>query len=309
MSKRQQLFELYVKNLESIRSFPEVTLTTDFDLTNAMVCPICWRVLYHDDLVRKEVTLEHVPPKSTNGRASTLTCRGCNNLAGTLLDSHVSKQLELESQFSGKNSKPIKVHLNFREHGQITAFLSVHNGNFRILTAPKKSNPKAIERLEAHLSNPPDNVTFDVVMRAWNPNRADIGKMRIAYLIAFSRLGYSLFLNPNVNLIREQIMKPHEKLLDHPGIFSNDDAYLGVTLVKEPREAQCILVSFKLSIGQYERNDRVILPASHLSHSESIHWWATHAGKPVNLVVERVIDEIFLDNPLYAHTCWGKISL
>ncbi len=307
MSKKQQLFELYVKNLESFRSFPEVTLTTDFDLTNAMVCPICWRVLYHDDLIRKDLTLEHVPPKSTNGRASTLTCRGCNNLAGTLLDSHVSKQLELESQFSGKNSKPIKVLLNFREHGQITAFLTAHNGNFRIVTAPKKSNPKAIERLEAHLSDPPDNVAFDVVMRAWNTSRADIGKMRIAYLIAFSRLGYSLFLNPNVNLIREQIMKPKEKLLDHLGIFATEDSYLGVTMVEGPREAQSILVSFRLSTGMHERSYLVVLPAPHLSYSQSIQWWSKNVGKSVSLNIERVIDSYPLDNPLYAHRYWDAV--
>lgn len=55
------------------------------------VCPLCRAVFTLADLEAKLLTREHVPPASIGGREMVLTCRPCNNLAGSTFDAHLER--------------------------------------------------------------------------------------------------------------------------------------------------------------------------------------------------------------------------
>src|SRR5439155_25942538 len=54
-------------------------------------CPLCRAVFSLTDLEAKVLTREHVPPASIGGREMVLTCRPCNNRAGSTFDAHLER--------------------------------------------------------------------------------------------------------------------------------------------------------------------------------------------------------------------------
>ncbi|GAA0462761.1 HNH endonuclease [Actinoplanes campanulatus] len=64
-------------------------------------CPLCLRDLYVIGAIEAgELTREHVPPHSLGGRWLALTCRSCNNKAGTFFDAEAEKQERMRSFLS-----------------------------------------------------------------------------------------------------------------------------------------------------------------------------------------------------------------
>jgi hypothetical protein len=52
-------------------------------------CPLCQTLFTIDELDTRNLTKEHVPPRSIGGREMVLTCRQCNNSAGATFDAHL----------------------------------------------------------------------------------------------------------------------------------------------------------------------------------------------------------------------------
>jgi 5-methylcytosine-specific restriction endonuclease McrA len=71
------------------------------------LCPICLDVMFTvEELGTKELTVEHVPPKVLGGRELVLTCRTCNNHAGSKFDAEADKQQRLSQFVSGQSERP-----------------------------------------------------------------------------------------------------------------------------------------------------------------------------------------------------------
>jgi hypothetical protein len=76
-------------------------LPSDIDL---YPCPLCLRGLYAIEAIEAgELTREHVPPHSLGGRWLALTCRACNNDAGTFYDAEAEKQERMRSFLTGQH--------------------------------------------------------------------------------------------------------------------------------------------------------------------------------------------------------------
>lgn len=69
------------------------------------ICPICCRI-FDERAIRKDasddycLTLEHSPPEKIGGTVLTLTCKRCNNMLGSKLDSQVAARERLFSFFT-----------------------------------------------------------------------------------------------------------------------------------------------------------------------------------------------------------------
>jgi hypothetical protein len=64
------------------------------------------------------LTAEHVPPQSFGGRELLLTCKKCNNDAGTLLDAHARHKEDLAEVTIRPPRKPLKVRVEHQGRKQ-----------------------------------------------------------------------------------------------------------------------------------------------------------------------------------------------
>lgn len=62
--------------------------------------------------VTPELNAEHAPPAWAGGSELALTCKSCNNGAGTLFDAEAQKQHDLRSIFAGQADQPIRAALS-----------------------------------------------------------------------------------------------------------------------------------------------------------------------------------------------------
>jgi len=60
-------------------------------LGDKYVCPLC-RDAFERSEIESKLSVEHVPPSSVGGRPVALTCKRCNNTAGTLLDAEMLRR-------------------------------------------------------------------------------------------------------------------------------------------------------------------------------------------------------------------------
>src|ERR1700674_2218246 len=77
------------------------------------VRPICIGAFPPASVVSGELTAEHVPPLSFGGRELVLTCRACNNTAGSKLDAHARQKEDIAEAIRGELGRVQKVNVAF----------------------------------------------------------------------------------------------------------------------------------------------------------------------------------------------------
>src|ERR1035438_10135188 len=63
--------------------------------TGNILCPLCLKEFGESD-IEDNLTEEHVIPSSADGRITTLTCRSCNSVSGSEIDSHFARVFRIE---------------------------------------------------------------------------------------------------------------------------------------------------------------------------------------------------------------------
>lgn len=262
--KRRALFELFSQNLSYVKQHPNVRIRPDFD--EGFICPICFKMFDRNSLSKEYddyLTLEDVPPQALGGKVCTLTCKVCNNSAGTQLESHLKNKLRADLFLAGDSD--IEMDARFRPNNAVdlaaTVKLTSERG-INIKYDPARSNPKELEKLgdlEEARSISSVNLRFHL---GYNSRRSKIALLRAAYLKAFSMLGYGFLINGNLVKVRHQIQHPTEELLPSFGITRADfpDSTIGVSVIYEPVELQSFLVVFDLIIRDKKCRYGVLLP-------------------------------------------------
>ena len=171
------------------------------------MCPICLRFFARTENLTKSVSIEHIVPDALGGRVTTLTCRRCNNTAGTQLDSHLVKRVRVEGR-----TKPILADVNFRGtkfRGEVHLPESASD-SFSIYGIPKQSDPREINRFFSLL----DEGIWDgqeLKLRLeldYVPVRSAVALLRSAYLLMFRLFGYRYVCDRSAVVIRESISQP-----------------------------------------------------------------------------------------------------
>lgn len=211
---------LYQTGVEAIQ-----TLSPDFP--PVYICPICRRGFGTDDLRDGRLTGEHVPPQSVGGRLMCLTCKDCNNTAGTALESHLKAREEVESfarAVAGDGAVESYV-----------ATLHIGDDSFQVEVSTKPG--EAVEIVGSEERNPPgyskrlqgvldslgesgewDGQRFSITSRKhYHPWRVQVALLKAAFLAAFARFGYRYALHPTLNVVREQIRNPNSQCLSSFG--------------------------------------------------------------------------------------------
>lgn len=266
--ERLRLYNIFSENLNAIKK--ESFIQLDPDIPNSFICPLCIRCFSANELDQTRnncLTLEDVPPKKLGGKPLTLTCKECNNQAGTLLDVSLKKKLAID-EFSEKIPGAIvDAKLNLDKDLYISGTLSHRKGGelnvhlFKDGPVAKEKKSHCIERVGEHLKNNGlREIDFNV--KTYKINHPEVALLRIAYLLAFSTFGHGFLFNPNLELIREQIKKPNKNILPNFGVINDDFANQkpGIYLVVEPKELWSFLVIFELKTSNRATKHAVVLP-------------------------------------------------
>ena len=200
-------------------------------------CPLCQTFFTIDELATKNLTKEHVPPRSIGGREMVLTCRQCNNRAGSTFDAHLERAEAFRRFGSDEPLRQLDITLTV---AGIPNRGSMYAGPAGILIYgnPKQNHPEDVAKITesfADLVN--DGHRMEVTFRdTFHPRTAQLGFVRAAYLAAFAVLGYAYIFRPVFEPIRAALNGDDDESLVLPVLRRNggrsDDREIG--LISEP---------------------------------------------------------------------------
>lgn len=248
-----QLFEAYAANLSVCAP----------SLKNTFVCPLCLRRFTRDSLKARALTEEHVISRKLGGRLVTLTCKGCNSADGAELDSNLVNEFRALDGLSGLGDRPFKGQVKTRGAKQdVDIYFSAgESPKIRSIGDQKRSNPAAVQAIMRALGEEPMEVSFNVNF-GFSRQRANVAKLRAAYLLMFRYFGYEYILHENVEAVRQQLLSPDQDIVASKASVAFNHApegLYGVSLLRSPSELRSFIVSFKVSTA-VDRSFGVILP-------------------------------------------------
>lgn len=265
--KRKELFEKYSANWIHFSKY--LNLPDELQGKKLYACPMCLTVFEEDGLSQSQeqcLTLEDIPPKKLGGKPLILTCNKCNNQSGTKYDSQLLNQTKALNFISKKEGGQKEVVIQINDKSKVKGIATNLPNNALGLKIINKTNPMAQDDIN-HLFENWNSGKFKLDIKGGNPKLFNIAKLRIAYLLAFSKFGFGYIMNQQTQLIREQLQNPKEKILDHLGIvklnFREDIS--GVFVVNEPKDLVGFLVIFDLIESGHSTKVSVLLPGLHKS--------------------------------------------
>ncbi|MBP6184256.1 MAG: hypothetical protein KA479_04895 [Saprospiraceae bacterium] len=257
------LFDRFSKNLDHIKRFYGITFHEE-DTSELYICPLSFRVHTKEGLDEKfedQLTAEHAPPKSLNGKVVALTTKNLNTKSGHTYDTKLEKFINLIDFKNGvsdiattyriDNSFSIKGEVSKRDQLQFNfQTKTFHQGAQKFLNLLKSG-----EQFRIEFSLP-------------NSKRPDLAFLRIAYLIAFGELGYSAlfgrisYINSSMAIIRQQLLNPETSIISNIPILKDNfpDEFLGVNIIYHPKEIKALFVVFDLETDNNRHRYGVFLP-------------------------------------------------
>ncbi len=212
------------------------------ELRECYVCPICTSLFFYESLESKSLTLEHAPSKAVGGRAVTLTCRKCNVESGSAIEGEVRKLEDIREFFRGKTTKALVARLSVVGlDGEVNVKVRREGMNITVFGLPK-NNPPDLQRSweesleKAHEDGSWGDYHFQVLLPGVNLDRARIGDLKAAYLVAFAALGYKYILPAALDRVRRQILEPERPILAnfHWSRRQADPAERHLVITEEP---------------------------------------------------------------------------
>lgn len=230
----------------------EHLLPTSDDL---YLCPLCIAVLFTiDELKEKDpkLTDEHAPPEWSGGKRLALTCRSCNNQAGSRFDGEAHKQDFMRRLVAGKSGDPFKV--AYTVDG-VTNYGNMHMSGttgMLLIGVPAANNRADVNRMTEILDSyaspdATDTLSFLIQPRMrFDRNRARVSWIRAAYIVAFARFGWRYILQPTLDPLRAQLQNPDKITLPVLSLWdpTADPQRREVWVVKEPVELRSVMVVY-----------------------------------------------------------------
>jgi hypothetical protein len=269
---RENIFGIYKTNLEEIKNNDQFKFEPDFK--DCYLCPICFDPFPKKDLSRDSpnfLTLEDVHPKSLGGNPKILTCKKCNSFCGYSLDNHLKQrldELDIRNFLPNSTSRTTFSSKSNSINGQLNI---LNDGKMHFKFKKEWSNPKDSEHFvnDFFLSSIDPNLTgfskpkFSMKFPEFsNERRAEIATLKIAYLLAFSIMGYGFLINPPLIKVREQILNPDKLII--PRVFwinhNFPENLIGVNLINSPNYLRCFLIIFNLKTKSKTRQFAIALP-------------------------------------------------
>ncbi len=240
-----EFFDAYSANWTIVKDKLKPRIIVEPDIDGIFVCPLCFKYFQRDSL--STLSLEHVPPRGVGGQVQTMTCRDCNSVHGSKLDSHLVKKMDYIAAFTGKSSSAIRAKVTINREVTLPAnFYPALDGKIVLCPAEGQgeTNKPQVESFTQQFAL--ENAQIDIQMLVPIDRYADMSLLRAAYLWMFSAFGYGYLFNLALHGVRTQINRYSETLLPTLGVFRYDfpDEVLGINIVTAPYEIRSFLVVF-----------------------------------------------------------------
>jgi hypothetical protein len=171
-------------------------------------CPICLTHFQRDSVVKRILSVEHVPPESLGGRPLLLTCTRCNNVAGSRLDAHAESRERIQAAIGGQADGTERVRALLGDF-QVSAEVVTSGGRYELKVSPSVNRPGAMERLR-ELGKKGAQLT--VRYKPYSDLGANISWLRAGYLTLVAKYGYELALDQAFDFVRRQIVEDERAL-------------------------------------------------------------------------------------------------
>lgn len=277
--KRELIFKIYSDNFQSI--VDNTILKETYDKNYGYYCPLCTEHFNKQKLDDKTLTLEHNPPKSLGGKGSILTCKKCNSKSGHSIDVELLNALKTLEGYSFKPNSEFRTKFQNESTGDkgVNAKIKIDNdGKFIINIDSSNNNPKISEKFLNSMTYTYHNpiIPIDLENIGWkkemsfsfpkpepiNEKILTISLLKIAYLLAFEKLGYIFLFSKNMQIIRKQLDNPDKEIIRPPFWIKYDfpDDNLGVNIITKPRELRAFLIIFDLKTNSDQYRFAIVLP-------------------------------------------------
>lgn len=220
------------------------------DTGGRYACPLCLALFASEAIEAGELTDEDVPPKALGGRPLILTCKRCNNGAGTRLDAHAEREDALYRLMAGEPSRrALRINLAVGEHAVPVNAHVDEDGVMQMVGNPTAAHPDANTAVWQAFDSAAEGREVDIRILATNvfdPVAANISFLRTAYLASFAIYGYRFILRPSMERVRLQVLQPGEGHC--PPLFGFDASgsrtNASFMIVDEPSWARSITFEF-----------------------------------------------------------------
>jgi hypothetical protein len=216
-------------------------------------CPCCLGLFAREAVASRVLTIEDVPPKALGGRPMLLTCRTCNNDAGSQLDAHAAMQAVGDSFARGADTGRWIRATSFADGIPLRGRARMTDAGLLFTGIPQQNAPAARADFEAALaaygSSDPGRGLSVTVHTGFEDPRARFSLIRAAYLAAFAGLGWTYILQPALPPVREQLRSPDVEILK-PYLFrdpSTPSTQRTILIVTDPPE----LASVAVTVGEF----------------------------------------------------------
>lgn len=266
---REKRIALFHRGADAVRAA--------FGLVDTYLCPVCGEEYDRGAAESSVLTLEHVPPASIGGTELVLTCKTCNNGSGHEVDAHVDRRAELvrlNQLFGGRRDHQASMKLEI-DDGSFSETLNAvvsreGDGPLRFDIPERQNDPHKVARVvqyakASYEKGTGEGLEFRVHSRVgMDPHRAAISDLKSGFLAAFALLGYSYALDPELDLVRQQIRNPSDRILDRWMLKPGPNAPPGrvIFLPAAPDclivklDHGCVLLPWPGAPGQYVRAQR-----------------------------------------------------
>lgn len=167
------------------------------------VCPICAGPFTVEALADKRLTAEHVPPRSFGGRELLLTCKDCNNSAGTKLDADAKTKEDVQLAMAGTLERPHRIKATIGDM-RVNGELLKSEGQYSLQIPPTINKPGTSKALP-NVARVGTQLTIEY--KHFAELGAKISWFRSGYLALFAVTGYELALDPAMEIVRKQILE------------------------------------------------------------------------------------------------------
>ncbi len=210
--KRKKIFDKFSTHLSELKKEGKLA-GIELKHDSTYICPICSNQFSNADLKAEStnmLTSEDSPPDCLGGKKVALTCKDCNNRCGHDLDFHLQEAiLELDSrELLPHSTRKAAITVDGETvHGEIR----VTETSMEISFSEKSNNPTVVKE---HLKNivPNKIATVEPKPSRVDPLKFEVALLKSAYILAFAKFGYNLFLDPCYEIVREQLKNPHARI-------------------------------------------------------------------------------------------------
>lgn len=202
---RPRRIDAYVRNLRLFR--PE--------LREHFLCPTCLQVIPLSDTFG--ISRAHIVPKAAGGRTTTFLCTSCNSFFGRYQDKWLGEYLRLQGLSAADKMRKAKKYSRFTVDGfQVEGRWEIgeRDNEIFLYIDTARNPPQVVDRLKRQSTSSQRTTSVELRCQIDDHHRlVSVGFLTAAYLLWFSRLGYSWVLQEHLDSFRGALLNPTERII------------------------------------------------------------------------------------------------